>query len=86
MNASVFEPPLPDGEEKRRIINAEKAAGKDTSRHPVETVDWDEATEFCRRLSAMAGESRFLASLPPTDGGRMGIFVPCRNNNSLVLR
>ena len=56
MNASVFEPPLPDGEEKRRIINAEKAAGKDTSRHPVETVDWDEATEFCRRLSAMAGE------------------------------
>jgi formylglycine-generating enzyme required for sulfatase activity/uncharacterized coiled-coil protein SlyX len=36
--------------------NAAKVAGQDASRHPVETVSWNDATEFCRRLSAVAGE------------------------------
>jgi formylglycine-generating enzyme required for sulfatase activity len=35
---------------------SERVSGQDTSRFPVETVSWEEAVEFCRKLSAMPGE------------------------------
>jgi formylglycine-generating enzyme required for sulfatase activity len=41
---------------KEREDSAKRVAGRDTSRHPVEMVTWDEAMEFCRRLSAMPSE------------------------------
>jgi formylglycine-generating enzyme required for sulfatase activity len=36
--------------------SATKLAGKDTSRHPVERLNWDEAMEFCHKLSTMPSE------------------------------
>jgi formylglycine-generating enzyme required for sulfatase activity len=37
-------------------LHAERVAGHDTSRHPVELVSWDEANDYCRRLSETATE------------------------------
>jgi formylglycine-generating enzyme required for sulfatase activity len=56
VEAAAFKPRLRESEAKYRVDNGTKVVGEDTSRHPVKTVNWDEATEFCRRLSTMPAE------------------------------
>ncbi len=56
MGESAFDPPLDQTARDFRRERIKLMAGKDSSRHPVETVSWEEATEFCRKLSALAPE------------------------------
>jgi formylglycine-generating enzyme required for sulfatase activity len=53
---SAFQPPLLENVAKARVSDRKSVAGKHTGRHPVETVSWDDAVEFCRRLSALPAE------------------------------
>ena len=49
--------PVTQGEYERVTgANPNTSTGKDTSRYPVSKASWDDATEFCRKLSTMPAE------------------------------
>ncbi len=56
IDVSAFKPPLAEYVARSRPNDGKRVEGKDTSRHPVETVNWGEAMEFCRKLSAIPAE------------------------------
>ena len=44
--------------ENPSVFQGDKVAGRDSSEFPVETVSWEDAIEFCRRLSEFPNEKR----------------------------
>ena len=84
MDASAFNPPLSEADVSCRRDQAARVAGKDTGRHPVEMVAWDEAMEFCRRLSASSA-ARAQACLSSADRSRVGIRLSRRFDDAVVF-
>lgn len=54
----AFKPPLPGEESPYRKRAAAQLAGVDTSRFPVDSVNWSDSMAFCARLAATPEEHR----------------------------
>ena len=57
------------------------AGFEQTDEHPVVNVSWNDAVAFCKWLSQQGRQD-----LPAANGGRVGIRLPCRDDNPLLQR
>ena len=57
------------------------AGFEQTDEHPVVNVSWNDAVAFCKWLSQQGRQD-----LPTAHGGRVGIRLPCRDDNAVLQR
>ena len=71
-------------EEYQRVIGSNPSLYKGPKR-PAERVSWDDAVEFCRKLSELPEEKAAHRVVLAADRGPVGTCMPCGNDDPLVF-
>ena len=69
-----------------RVMGSNPSKFQGDPKRPVEHVSWDDAAEFCRRLSAIPAERMAKRRYQLPTEVAMGVCVPCGYRYAVLLR